>query len=723
MNAARWTRIGIAACSLMAVALFAVVDLERKSPGPLTAVHGRELDLAGSNGCNACHGGWFSTMTASCLECHGDVKTQIDESDGIHGSVAREKAEQCSICHSEHHGETFDIVNKQSFALVGVSDPLAFDHNVVGFAMDGAHLNLKCAECHEHADAPVLDKGTRRYMGLDQDCAACHEDVHEGRMVVACASCHGQTTWDGLHSLGHEKHLPLIGGHGDVSCRQCHAENQPHSLEALGAGTADALERTCVDCHESPHEPAFVAALAKETQQPVTTACVTCHAAEHTTFREPSLTLTSEQHAHSGFSLDAPHDVVECAQCHAPELATFEERYPGRSNDTCSACHADVHGGQFATGPFSTGDCTACHDKLHFTPHAFTLEKHELAALPLTGEHARTECNECHVVPEADTTTKSAAADAPAPPRTFRGTPAKCELCHDDAHEGFFAEAFALAPPPKAGECAACHGTDDFVHVAEASFDHGRWTGFPVLGAHAQSSCEVCHVPASEPDTFGRRFGRVNAKFGEVAGCMTCHQDPHGGQFDRAGLPRELDGRSDCARCHDEVSFRSFPHGFDHGLWTDFVLYAEHAEASCSQCHAQLQRPDATGRTWGRSRGNECSDCHGDPHAKQFAERIPLAADPEQFALRTDCSRCHVDDADAFLDFDHDRDSRFPLSDAHARLECAACHLPVLQGESQVVRYKPLGTECVDCHGVHEEVLLRRAPKKEPAKKDPRRGG
>src|SRR5262249_11198658 len=147
-------------------------------------------------------------------------------------------------------------------------------------------------------------------------------------------------------------------------------------------------------------DPAFVAASARETKQSTTMVCVSCHAAEHTSFRDEHLTLTPEQHARSGFSLDAPHDAAKCEQCHDTQLAAFEERYPGRTNDQCSAGHADPHGGQFATGPFATGDCSACHDRLHFTPHAFTLEKHELAALPLTGAHARTECNECHTVPE-----------------------------------------------------------------------------------------------------------------------------------------------------------------------------------------------------------------------------------------------------------------------------------------------------------------------------------
>jgi len=688
----RWTQIGLLACSLLGVAVLAVVDMRRTAPGPLTHVHGRVEELDGGANCVACHGGWFASMTDSCLECHADIGAQIEQADGLHGRLGAPKAQQCSLCHSEHHGANFAIVNKQSFALAGSRDPANFDHRLVGFEMDGKHLELDCAACHEHAAAEILPAGARRYLGLDQDCASCHEDVHQGSMIVACASCHGQSAWDGLHSLGHERFLPLVGGHGGLDCRTCHAENSTHSLEALGAGSTRAARRTCLDCHDSPHDDAFLAGVARLAGQPAPQACVGCHAAEHESFRDERLTVTDEQHAESGYALDAPHHELTCAACHAPELPEFAQRYPGRDQDRCSACHADPHAGQFASGPFSGGDCLACHERQRFEPHAFTAVMHERAALPLTGVHAETECHTCHEQP---------AGGGPEAARVFRGTPARCELCHADAHAGFFAEGFVTSGAPAQGECAQCHGTGSFSDVPAERFDHARWTGFAVRGAHEQEGCAACHAPSAAPDGTGRSFGRVEAHFGAFTGCVTCHADPHAGRFDQAGLPQELDGRRDCARCHDEVSFRSFPRGFDHGRWTGFALTEEHAAVSCAGCHAPLARADAVGRTWGRSRGARCSDCHPDPHAGQFT-----------VAGRNDCARCHDSAAAGFVDFDHDRDSVFPLSEAHARLECAACHKPVLHGEDEVVHYKPLKQECADCHGVHEEVLLRRQPRK-----------
>ena len=121
----------------------------------------------------------------------------------------------------------------------------------------------------------------------------------------------------------------------------------------------------------------------------------------------------------------------------------------------------------------------------------------------------------------------------------------------------------------------------------------------------------------------------------------------------------------------------------------------------CSGCHTPLQTPDQHGRTWARSRGSFCADCHEDPHAGQF-----------RIDNRTDCERCHRS-AVSFLDlsFRHDLDSRFRLGDAHSKLACSECHKPVEVGAAMVIRYRPLERECVSCHGAHDNPLRRRRGK------------
>jgi hypothetical protein len=535
----------------------------------------------------------------------------------------------------------------------------------------------------------VLPEGGRRYLGLDQSCGTCHEDPHKGAMGNACASCHGQESWDRLHSEGHEKRLALVGGHGDIECRACHAQGDPiHSLEAIGAGR-DLFPRDCEHCHDSPHQEEFTDGVAALVAKTPGAACVSCHLPEHIAFRDEGLSrMPPAHHACSGFPLAAPHDKARCDECHKPAGKTFAERYPGRGADACKACHEDVHEGQFDEGPFAAAGCVGCHDRLHWEPHAFDAEKHARAALPLTGRHAQIECGECHEVPAENR------------PRTFRGTPARCESCHEDAHQGYFARFEAELAQAKPGSCGQCHETTAFHDLPAEGFDHKRWTGFALAGAHAQSACETCHRREAQPDARGRTFGWIEKRYGKLKGCVTCHVDPHRGEFDKPGMPKEVDGKRECVRCHVETSFRSFPDGFDHGRWTGWPLDGQHAKASCSACHASLRKPDPSGRTWGRAKGTGCADCHDDVHAGQFVNDG-----------RNDCRRCHRS-AQPWKDlaFRHNFDARFALGKAHAGVACDKCHKPARIGDAVVVRYRPVPRECADCHTPDE---LRKAKGKE----------
>ena len=680
----------IALAAAAVVASIAFVDSGRTSPGELSMVHLREEDLEGGGGCADCHGGWRRSMTEACLVCHAVIEEQLEAQEGLHGRLGAVAGERCAVCHSDHHGRGFELVNPQSFRLAGFGDPDSFEHSAIGFDMGGKHLELECAKCHSQADARVLPKGEPRFLGLDQGCTACHEDPHEGSMVPACAQCHGQEGFDLLHSVGHEEFLALTGGHAGVDCRKCHAETSIHSLEALGEGVRLITPRECADCHESPHDTDFVGGIALLVRASTEGSCVTCHVGEHETFDQEAIELTPFQHAASGFLLDAPHGEVTCDECHSEERVSFEARYPGRSADACGACHDDPHGGQFHEGPFAGLECTACHERLAFEPPAFGLREHERTAMPLTGTHLDTDCAECHEVPFEGR------------PRQFRGTPSRCGRCHEDAHRGFFTEPARKNDPDGEG-CAACHLTTTFDELAAGGFDHELWTGFPVEGSHAAAACEVCHPLGEEPDERGRRFGLVAEHFGEVDGCVTCHVDPHGGAFGGDHLPRWVHGEDGCARCHVDVSFRTFPNGFDHGRWTGFPIEGAHARAGCSTCHSPLAAPDELGRTWAEAPGSACADCHVDPHARQF-----------EVKGETDCGRCHAAAGRTFreLVFNHTWDSRFPLGEAHEKVPCSQCHPTVPFGDAETVRYRPLKRDCIDCHGDHREAVRRKDTKK-----------
>ncbi|MHC5063585.1 MAG: hypothetical protein ACYTG5_06390 [Planctomycetota bacterium] len=668
-------RLWIAFLSTFAVVYLALGDLARRDPGPLAEVHQRIPELTGRANCSKCHGGWWVSMTEACLDCHKPIADQLAGGDGLHGALGEARSDLCVLCHSDHHGPDFAMVNDQSFILAGVPKQENFDHQMVGFEMNGQHLELACSECHQNADEPVLPEGESRFLGLDQDCASCHEDPHEDRYQLSCVQCHGQQAFDQLEATGHEKHLELLGAHGELDCRECHAVDDSHSLERLGE-RREVVFRQCLDCHDSPHDWGFMDAVADLQGSSSDAVCGDCHQADHASFTEESLSLSPEQHAKTGFLLDAPHDQADCAECHSPDMGDFAGRYPGREPDQCRVCHEDPHGGQFDEGPTAAEGCIACHERSHFEPHAYPAEMHGNAGIDLYGSHLEADCHDCHHLPSTDG------------PRVFHGTPDRCENCHKDAHFGYFEEFTALNEVPT-GTCSPCHVATTFSDVPSDVFDHGEWTGFPVSGAHQQDGCETCHPRSPEPDQFGRRLGIVREHFGEYEGCHTCHADPHEGEFDKPDQPTAIDGQEGCARCHVQASFRSFPDGFDHGFWTGFVLEGVHAETGCSSCHEPLQEPTSFGRTWDHAASRRCADCHEDPHGGQFAHE-------EQ----NNCERCHRSAASfTALSFNHSIHSRFLLGDAHEDLACSECHKPYPHGDTEITRYRPLGTACVDCHG------------------------
>lgn len=540
-------------------------------PASLSAPHAALTGMATIDTCESCHSP--TGLDDGCMSCHKEIRQQLRNGTGYHGYLAAQGSGSCGSCHSEHHGPNFPLISQISW---GSQTEGTYDHAHVDFLLHGKHDKLPCEKCHTVRRSEPFTLANfpshpreRTFLGLDQDCASCHQDIHSGGLTGTCSDCHGQEAFDPPEHFDHSEHFALVGGHADLECSQCHVIPDEKPAVVSDTFPFDKVRgTTCGDCHDSPHQVAF-----SET-------CEACHDGNDPDWTRASLVMTPDRHLETGFPLVAPHASVTCASCHSPELS-FQERHPdphdpavARTADQCQSCHEDVHNGQF--GDRYDG-CLDCHQQESFLPTTFGHLAHN-EVFPIQGAHVAVPCVSCHTQ-ESDQ------------PRQFAGLSHDCKSCHEDPHAGQFAEEL------RNGDCTSCHepGLQTF-HVA--SFDHGVRTGYALEGSHAQASCEDCHFERTwqiEGETVTARQFRDTPQ-----DCASCHKDVHRGQFADYGA---------CETCH--TSFTYWHHiQFDHDTQSRFPLRGVHASVSCNRCHVPIELEDGSKIVQYKPLGRECRDCH-----------------------------------------------------------------------------------------------------------------
>ena len=359
-----------------------------------------------------------------------------------------------------------------------------------------------------------------------------------------------------------------------------------------------------------------------------------------------------------------------CESCHEPFSKKSQRRL-------CLECHKDIASDIATKSGFhgkrqdvTTAECKTCHtdhkgrkaDIIGFDPQTFN---HTATDFGLKGAHTSAPCTGCHVAGEK-----------------YRKAATNCFACHksDDAHKGSLGQ-----------ECASCHSEETWRKTK--TFDHSK-TKFPLDGAHRDVQCAICHVGERYKDlphacadchkiqdVHGGRYGKKcdtchaatkwktikfdhakDTKFPLKGGhkevkcdgchkgdlyrdklattCVTCHKanDPHKGQLGTR-----------CESCHNELSWRKKV-TFDHYV-TKFPLFGLHAAVPCEECHrTQAYRETA----------KSCHECHKDTH--------------HEGKLGPTCNDCHNPNGWALWQFNHDRQTKFPLTGAHVGLQCHACH-------------------------------------------------
>jgi len=115
-----------------------------------------------------------------------------------------------------------------------------------------------------------------------------------------------------------------------------------------------------------------------------------------------------------------------------------------------------------------------------------------------------------------------------------------------------------------------------------------------------------------------------------------------------------------------------------------YPLLGKHAAVSCDKCHQP-----AHAATQYKVRHEECTDCHRDPHAGQFADG----------AQGHRCDTCHTVERfqPAKFTLSRHQQTRFPLEGAHVAVACGDCHRnsPALR---DAAAYRISDTGCTGCH-------------------------
>lgn len=353
---------------------------------------------------------------------------------------------------------------------------------------------------------------------------------------------------------------------------------------------------------------------------PLAIPCQNCH-----TFSgwKPIRTQPEFDHNTTHYPLRGMHKNVGCTQCHTKPVFT-------NVGSKCADCHADIHRRQMGS------QCDQCHTVLGWNVSVKAIREHQ-NRFPLLGAHALLECSSCH---------RGAATGQ------YQGLPTDCNGCHMGTYLRTKSPSHQATGFPT--DCKQCHSSMDTWQGAR--FDHAKFTGFELTGAHARLDCSTCHT--------GGRFQ------GTSSNCSSCHMK----DFNAAANPNhvKLGFPQTCSQCHTTASWMGAK--FDHNSLTGFALTGAHAAVSCAQCHVNnvfQGTPTA------------CVGCHLNDFKATTNPNHVTAGFPQT------CVQCHNTVSWKGASFDHAA-TGFALTGAHTSVACTACHVGG--------RFAGTLSTCIGCH-------------------------
>ncbi len=250
---------------------------------------------------------------------------------------------------------------------------------------------------------------------------------------ATCRQCHAAA----LTHFDRTPHAELV-----ASCARCHGDVAAHaraeqegeqsaSMESLRSAPPDAVDRTCLQCHDrrsrahwsgsihqrrglsctschSVHDPKSVrAALDAPTERET---CYRCH---------PSVRAQSMRTSHHPIR----EGKLECSSCHDVHDATRPHLLKADSvNELCDRCHTDMRG-PFLWEHAPVGEnCLLCH-----TPHGSVHDRLLVARPPFL-------CQRCHLEPDHPSTLSGFQSTIRGARPSNRMIGRACMNCHQNIH-------------------------------------------------------------------------------------------------------------------------------------------------------------------------------------------------------------------------------------------------------------------------------------------------
>ncbi len=279
-------------------------------------------------------------------------------------------------------------------------------------------------------------------------------------------------------------------------------------------------------------------------------------------------------------------------------------------------------------GPDFKINCSDCHTSADWKTMRSTFDfNHDTTLFALDGRHATVDCRQCHTS------------------LVFTESSPECVSCHTDIHQQTVGQ-----------DCARCHTTNNWLvdNISEIHLENG----FPLLGAHVGQNCIDCHV--SETDL---QFDRIGND------CINCHLDDYSAT---QNPNHQTNGFStNCGDCHD---INKINWGTNEAYHNFFPLTNGHAISDCIRCHTNGTFANAP---------TACIACH------QMDYQNAKSPDHVASGFSTDCNLCHTTDIGWRPANFPSHDVFWPLTGAHEKTDCAACHNSTFTNTP---------TTCFGCH-------------------------